>query len=477
MADLQRFGGWLVLTLGLGAPAAVRAQAPITVGPGHPAVDVSRLHEGVDTTLLRWTKDGKTNPGPAQIKEVRFVDAGGAPAIRLVTTVKRGEAAVLVDTSLFVRKTLAPISHVSRGGGRVLSLAYRGRSVTGQVTEEGKPATPVDVTADRDLFDPSAVQLVMQAIEWKAGLNVTIPVLDHQTLAPKSITVRPVGSEPVAVAGAEPRPSWVLAVDYGTHGARLWIPRDGASVIAGIVPLPEQHSTMTMTAPAATVPSLVAGEAFVAPGASAIDGGRLFVGTTERVTTVTRASGDPATFEVRDDVRRTTTDGTPTLTRVQTVTSPRGTRVDSAIVARGTLAPKYHSGHMGKHSMQLYFNGAAVTGQYTPEDSTARPIDQALANEVYDSNAWDLVIAALPLAPGYTARVPFYWYEQGGLVWAEISVTGSEAIPVDGAPVDAWVVHADFNGRAQTLWIAKAPRRQLKSHTAGSGFTVESRLR
>lgn len=475
MAGVTTSGSWLALALTLGTVTVARAQDPITVGPGHSAIDVSRLHEGVDTVALQWTKDGKTNPGPLQIQDLRFADAGGTPAFRLVTTIMRGATPALVDTSFFDRKTLAPISHVSRGAGHVLSLSYHGRSIVGSRTAEGKPTQPIEVTADQDLFDPSAVELVMRAIEWKAGLGIVIPVLDHQTLAPKSIVVRPIGSEPVRVKDGDPKPSWVLAVDYGTHSARLWIPRGGASVIAGVVPLPDRQ--MAMIAPGATVPSLAAEDAFVAPGSPAVDGGRLYVGTTDRVTTVTRSGGDPTVFEVSDVIRRTTTDGAPTITRIQTVTTPRGTRVDSAIVARETLVPKYHSGHMGKHSMQLYFDGAAVTGQYTPEDSTARPIDQALAGAVYDSNAWDLVIGALPLAPGYQARVPFYWYEQGGLVWAEVSVTGSEAVSVQGTPVDAWVVHADFNGREQTLWFAKAPRRQIKSRTAGSGFVVESSIR
>lgn len=475
MAVAQRVGTVLVLTLAIGARGAVQAQAPITVGPGHPALDLGRIHEGVDTTVLRWTKDGVTSAGPVQIEEVRFADAAGMPAIRFVTKVMRGETAALVDTSFFDRRTLAPISHVSRSAGHILSLSYHGQSVSGQVTEEGKAARRIDVTADQALFDPSAVELVIRAIEWKAGLGVTIPVFDHQTLAPKSIAVRPVGSEPVALAGAQPQPTWVLAVDYGTHGATLWVPRDGTPVIAGSVPLPDRR--MTMISPDATVPSLAESGTIITPGSTAVDGNRLYLGTTDRVTTVTRDSGDPAVFEVQDAVSRTTVKGEPTLTRVQTVKTPRGTRVDSAIVARGSLTPHYHSGHMGKHSMQLYFEGAAVTGQYTPEDSTARPIDQALAGAVYDSNVWDLVISALPLSEGYTARLPLYWYEQGGRVWAEIAVTGSETVPAGGASVDAWVVNADFNGRKQTLWIAKAPRRLVKSHTEGSGFSVESRVR
>jgi len=214
------------------------------------------------------------------------------------------------------------------------------------------------------------------------------------------------------------------------------------------------------------------------PAPGDVSGGRLGLGRLTKHATVTAPSRPPRDMGEQVQVLTTGTwRGRPTLISVQRFETPRGTIVDSSVNDLATLAPiRHHSSGAGR-TMALDFAGARVTGRYAPADSAALAIDQHFAARPYDSNVFDLVIASLPLAGGYAAHVPFYVYEQGGVVWYDVGVTGRERTTLrDGAAVDTWALTVQEAGRLRArLWITDAPREVVRSTyyiSPGMEYTV-----
>jgi hypothetical protein len=114
--------------------------------------------------------------------------------------------------------------------------------------------------------------------------------------------------------------------------------------------------------------------------------------------------------------------------------------------------------------MSLDFRGDSVIGSVTPAGGTAQAIALRADTALFDSNAFDLLLRALPLADGYAVRYPVYLHEGGGTVWVTSRVTGSERVPgPGGTTADAWVVESKIGPRTVRYWIAKDSLHILQS--------------
>lgn len=161
------------------------------------------------------------------------------------------------------------------------------------------------------------------------------------------------------------------------------------------------------------------------------------------------------------------------LVRVQEMTMGQRTIIDTAISVRSTLAPIRHSSKQPTVTMALQFDARRVTGTYTSGSSAPLAIDQTFDVTTFDSNNMELVIGALPLAVGYSARLPLYIYERNGVVWCDITVAGEE--PVNG--VAAWKLDVQFIGAHGAYWFTKGASTLVKSElTLPSGVTMRSTL-
>jgi hypothetical protein len=160
--------------------------------------------------------------------------------------------------------------------------------------------------------------------------------------------------------------------------------------------------------------------------------------------TVAQSSG-PDTVIYRRSITRGGQDltaGTRTLVR-RVIAGAGGTRlleveqrfpggggeiVDTALADLRTLRAIAHSSHQPKRTMRFDFVGDTAQGTVSangPAADTTRQIGavhQALGGPLFDSNVPELVVAALPLGPRFTAELPFFIYERGGRVAMPVMV-------------------------------------------------------
>ena len=194
------------------------------------------------------------------------------------------------------------------------------------------------------------------------------------------------------------------------------------------------------------------------PDATMLRTGRLALATV-----VTRNGQREERGESVVEVTRGAYRGRPALVAVRRFEMPTGPAVDSSMADARTLAPIRHVGVHSSRTMMLEFDGARVTGSYAAAGEPVRAIDQTLPVRPYDSSLYDFVIAGLPLDAGYVARVPFYVWEQGGLVWYTARVTGSDSIRLrDGTVVSAWTLDVEEGGELRSrMWVSRTEPREV----------------
>ncbi|MBI4500397.1 MAG: hypothetical protein HY700_04480 [Gemmatimonadetes bacterium] len=150
--------------------------------------------------------------------------------------------------------------------------------------------------------------------------------------------------------------------------------------------------------------------------------------------------------------------GKPAIIRVQEVTGPTGSMLDSAVADPATLMPRRHSSHSEHRILRLEFSPPRVTGSFWEQGDPPFTIDDKVGDGVFDSNMLDVLISALPLAPGYTGRLTVYLYEAGGPVPVEVSVNGSEAL----GDQDTWAAAVTLNKRTAQYYVGKTEHRVVQ---------------
>lgn len=170
--------------------------------------------------------------------------------------------------------------------------------------------------------------------------------------------------------------------------------------------------------------------------------------------------------------RVVTVGGTAAVVRSETLwIDDEVMQVDSFTLHRQTLAPL---------QMRSTFTETAVSLQFAP--GTVRQVDEGgwgadtadvtLPDPVFLSGTTDLLLAALPLAPGYRATLAVYDADEGiGTVAIEVEVIEEVALP-EGGSVSAWRVAVDENGSPSTYWMDRESRTLVQFESAGGAFRV-----
>jgi hypothetical protein len=225
-----------------------------------------------------------------------------------------------------------------------------------------------------------------------------------------------------------------------------------------------QHVQLT---PWSTVESLLEDE-LTTEATDRPDGGVLRTGSLTRTWSMSR-NGQRANGGVRtQQLTRGTYQGRAAIFSVRVFETPQGAAIDSSIADAATLLPIRHVGVHTSRTMTLDFDGARVTGSYQLGTDAPRRIDQPMPTPPYDASLFDLVFAALPLAEGYHARLPFYVYEQGGApLWYDARVAGTETVTLgDDSRVDTWIVDVSESAQARArLWVTKGEEREIVRST------------
>ena len=142
---------------------------------------------------------------------------------------------------------------------------------------------------------------------------------------------------------------------------------------------------------------------------------------------------------------------------ITTTTTQLGTATDTSIARQKTLEPISHRSHAVPRTLSLDYAGTTVSGTYAPTDSAPRPIERVTAVPTFDAAMLDIILAALPLAAGYTTRLPMYIEEQHGLVWFDIAVAGETTV---GAAA-GWDVRVSMPNYSVSFVIARDDHRFL----------------
>jgi hypothetical protein len=146
-----------------------------------------------------------------------------------------------------------------------------------------------------------------------------------------------------------------------------------------------------------------------------------------------------------------------------------GEIVDTALADLRTLRAVAHRSHQPARTMRFDFVGDTAQGSVSARgaapDTAPRveAVHQAIGGPIFDSNLLELVIAALPLAPQFTAELPFFIYERGGRVPMTVTVRerARVAFPVLGER-EVWVVTVGVPGAPATVWVDTATRAVLR---------------
>lgn len=153
----------------------------------------------------------------------------------------------------------------------------------------------------------------------------------------------------------------------------------------------------------------------------------------------------------------TSAGGAPLLQVEQRFPGGGGEIVDTAVADLGTLRAVAHESHQPRRTMRFAFVGDAADGSvvfHTGAGDSAVAVHQSLGGALFDSNVIDLVVAALPLRPGFSSELPFFFYERGGRVMMRVTVRERAAVAFAKLGTrDVWVVTVAVPGAPATMWI------------------------
>lgn len=146
-------------------------------------------------------------------------------------------------------------------------------------------------------------------------------------------------------------------------------------------------------------------------------------------------------------------------------------QVDSFTLRRLTLAPLQMRSSLTDHGVSLEFAPGSVR-QVDGGDWGADTTDVPLPEPVFLGGTTDLLLASLPLAPGYRAELAVYDADEGiGTLGIDVEVAEEVALP-DGGSVSAWRVAVHENGWTSTYWMDRESRTLVQFESAGGAFRV-----
>lgn len=168
------------------------------------------------------------------------------------------------------------------------------------------------------------------------------------------------------------------------------------------------------------------------------------------------------------DVLTRSTEGVPQLRRVLSVQRSAAALIDSTITDAGTMAPRQHRSYQPTRKMRIDIAGMRVRGTLGPMEGPGVAIDTTLSTPFFDSGNWDLIVRAMPLAPGFAAVFRVYDLDTG-LKDYTVRVVGATTMYGEAAHVVLFRLGA---GSEATVWIGAESRRLLQVETPLGATTL-----
>jgi dipeptidyl aminopeptidase/acylaminoacyl peptidase len=149
----------------------------------------------------------------------------------------------------------------------------------------------------------------------------------------------------------------------------------------------------------------------------------------------------------------------------ETALTPQGEIVDISTIEKGTLLLKKRVIKQGPMVIDVDVKPDRVSGSMTM-NGQAKPIDAETGGILFADGAGTYdVIAALPLADGYTLSFRNFDVIKQKPQLKQLKVVGSESVTVPAGTFDAYkveIVSTDNDADKQTVWIAKDTRKVVK---------------
>jgi dipeptidyl aminopeptidase/acylaminoacyl peptidase len=149
----------------------------------------------------------------------------------------------------------------------------------------------------------------------------------------------------------------------------------------------------------------------------------------------------------------------------ETVVLPQGEISDISTIEKGSLLLRHRSINQGPMVIELDIKGSKATGTMTM-NGQAKPIDVDMGGVLFADGAGSFdVIAALPLAAGYSTGFRNFDLQKQKPQLKQLKVMGTESVTVPAGTFDAYKVEitsADDETDRQTVWIAKDTRQVVK---------------
>lgn len=150
----------------------------------------------------------------------------------------------------------------------------------------------------------------------------------------------------------------------------------------------------------------------------------------------------------------------------ETALTPQGEIVDVSTLEKGSLLLKRRVIKQGAMTIDLDITPDKVSGSITM-NGEVKPIDAATGGALFADGAGTYdVIAALPLADGYSLSFRNFDVMKQKPQLKQLKVVGSESVTVPAGTFDTYkveIVSTDNDADKQTVWIAKDTRKVVKS--------------
>jgi hypothetical protein len=149
----------------------------------------------------------------------------------------------------------------------------------------------------------------------------------------------------------------------------------------------------------------------------------------------------------------------------ETAVTPQGDIFDSSTIEKGSLLLKHRSIKQGPMAIELDIKGSKATGT-TSFNGQVKPIDVDLGGILFADGAGTFeVIAALPLAEGYSLSFRNFNVQKQKPQLKQLKVVGSESVTVPAGTFNAYkveIIDTENDADKQTVWIAKDTGKVVK---------------
>jgi hypothetical protein len=147
-------------------------------------------------------------------------------------------------------------------------------------------------------------------------------------------------------------------------------------------------------------------------------------------------------------------DGARTVIRqAQVYNTPNGITVDTSWIDANTLEPVRYYADILTEKQEFRYKGSSLEGIITPRDSAPRTVSDTKAEAFFDMVSLDLLYAALPLEPGFSAAMTGY-NPPRMFINVKVSPAGADRIPRrDGTLTDVLKIRYEIMGRPLDVWL------------------------